>query len=86
MKFGFSGGKNSCDALCDAIYTCFFKNILGFTEGKKMFRENCFENMVSDLLKISLIVHKTTFRKSTKTETKKLKQKTMKAFTIIGGF
>ena len=41
-----------------------FLEILEFrVENKKIFRENCFENEVSDFKKNGLCVHKTTFRK-----------------------
>ena len=61
-----------------------FLNILEFiVQTKKIFRENCFENEVSDLKKNVLCVHKTTFKKSERT--KKFK-KTMKTFKIFGGF
>ena len=53
---------------------------------KNIFRENCFENIVSDLKnKNGLCVHKTNLRKSAK-KCKKLKRKTMKMFKIFGGF
>ena len=52
---------------------------------KKLFWENCFENVVSDLKKNGLCVHKTTFRKSAETKKNKNK-KTMKMCTIFGGF
>ena len=46
-----------------------FLDILEFiVESKKLFRENSFENLVSDLQKNYLCVHKTTFRKSAKTK------------------
>ena len=47
-----------------------------------MSRENCFENVVSDLTKISLSVHKTTFRK----KNEKKEEEKMKTFPIFGGF
>ena len=43
-------------------------------EQKKVFRENCFANVVSDLKKNGLCVHKTTFRKKG-AKTKKNKTK-----------
>ena len=37
---------------------------------QKMFRENCFENLVSDWWKNEICVHKTTFRKKCKNKKK----------------
>ena len=37
-----------------------------FRKQKKIFRENCFENLFSDLKKYVLCVHTTTFRKNAK--------------------
>ena len=50
-----------------------FLDILEFiVENKKtIFRENCHENVVSDLKKMSLCVHKTTFRKKCKKQNRK---------------
>ena len=45
---------------------------------KKLLRENCFANMVSDLKKIVLSVHKTTCRKKKQKKRKKERKKTMK--------
>ena len=47
-----------------------------------LFRENCFENVVSNLKKNVLCVHKTTFRKSAKTK-KNRKKKTVKRLTSL---
>ena len=53
---------------------------------KKLFRENCFENVVSDVKKNGLCVHKTTFRKKCKNKIKLNLKKTMKTLKIFGGF
>ena len=49
-----------------------FLDILEFRveNKKKLFRENCFENVVSDCKKNSLCVNKTTFRKKMQKQNK----------------
>ena len=54
---------------------------------QKIFRENCNENVVSDWKKNVLCVHKTTFRKSSKTKKKQIIKKTdnvQKFWRIMG--
>ena len=50
-----------------------------------MYSENSLENVVSDETKNYLCVHKRTFRKKCKIK-RNQKIKTIKAFTICGGF
>ena len=64
-------------------------DILKFTveNKKKLFRENGFENVVSDLKKKMVYLSlKILLEKSSKTRKNKNKKKTMKTFTIFGGF
>ena len=63
-----------------------FLDILEFREEnkKKLFRENGFKNMVLDLKKNVVCVHKTILEKSEKQ--KKIKTNTMKTFKTFGGF
>ena len=57
-----------------------------------MFRENCFENVVSDLKNNNLCVHNTTFKKKweikkkKKNKKKRKEEKKMRTFKIFGGF
>ena len=56
-------------------FTHVFKILEFIVENKKiLFRENCFENVVSDLKKNVLCVHTTTFRKIAKTKKKQKKK------------
>ena len=67
-----------------------FLNILEFLveNKKKLLMENCSENVVSDLKKNVLCVHKTTFRekKNKKNKNKTKNKKNINTFKILGGF
>ena len=61
LKFGLSWGNNDFVTQFTQVFRQFGVNC---RKQKKKFRENCFENMVSNLPKKNcLCVHKTTFRK-----------------------
>ena len=64
-----------------------FLDIFEFTvENKKMFRENCFENEVSNLTKNSLYVHKTILEKMQKMKKVKTKnhENVLNLWRILG--
>ena len=55
-KFDFEGVYFGRYAICDAIYTWFQTSLSLKQKTKNIFRENCFENVVSDLWKKKVYV------------------------------